>query len=303
MARRRALVPEITYPEDLPVVERRDDIAAAIRDHQVVVVAGETGSGKTTQIPKICLELGRGIEGTIGHTQPRRIAARSVAERIAEELDAELGAARRLPGPLHRPLQQRHAGQGDDRRHPAGRDAARPRPAPLRHDHHRRGARAQPQHRLPARLPQAAAAAPARPQADHHLGDDRPRAVRRALRRRHGAPAPIIEVSGRTYPVEVRYRPLGEAATPSDDRDQVTGIVRGRRGAVDRALRRQRHPRLPLRRARDPRRRRRPRAACSCPPPRCCRCTAGCPPPSSTASSAGTPGGGSCWPPTSPRPR
>ena len=93
MARRRALVPVITYPEDLPVVERREDIAAAIRDHQVVIVAGETGSGKTTQIPKICLELGRGVEGTIGHTQPRRIAARSVAERIAEELDTELGGA------------------------------------------------------------------------------------------------------------------------------------------------------------------------------------------------------------------
>src|SRR5690348_8911399 len=91
LAARRELVPEITYPEDLPVVDRREDIAAAIRDHQVVVVAGETGSGKTTQLPKICLELGRGVEGTIGHTQPRRIAARAVAERVAEELKVELG--------------------------------------------------------------------------------------------------------------------------------------------------------------------------------------------------------------------
>src|SRR5215213_7171990 len=80
----------ITYP-DLPVSERRDDIAAAIRDSQVVIVAGETGSGKTTQLPKICLELGRGRDKLIGHTQPRRIAARSVAERIAEELGTELG--------------------------------------------------------------------------------------------------------------------------------------------------------------------------------------------------------------------
>ena len=86
-------MPKITYPEDLPVVARKDDIAAAIQGHQVVIVAGETGSGKTTQIPKICLELGRGIEGMIGHTQPRRIAARSVAERIAEELSTELGTA------------------------------------------------------------------------------------------------------------------------------------------------------------------------------------------------------------------
>src|SRR5262245_426698 len=74
---------QITYPPQLPVTQRREDIAAAIRDHQVVIVAGETGSGKTTQLPKICLELGRGTAGLIGHTQPRRIAARSVAERIA----------------------------------------------------------------------------------------------------------------------------------------------------------------------------------------------------------------------------
>ncbi|MCK9794332.1 ATP-dependent RNA helicase HrpA [Isoptericola sp. 4D.3] len=84
-------VPPIVYPEQLPVSARREDIAAAIRDHQVVVVAGETGSGKTTQLPKILLELGRGRKGQIGHTQPRRIAARSVAERVAEELGTELG--------------------------------------------------------------------------------------------------------------------------------------------------------------------------------------------------------------------
>ena len=87
-----APVVKITYPAELPVSARRDDIAAAIRDHQVVIVAGETGSGKTTQLPKICLELGRGADGRlIGHTQPRRIAARSVAERIADELGTELG--------------------------------------------------------------------------------------------------------------------------------------------------------------------------------------------------------------------
>ncbi|GIH08659.1 ATP-dependent helicase [Rhizocola hellebori] len=86
-------VPRIQYPDDLPVAQKKDEIAAAIRDHQVVIVAGETGSGKTTQIPKICLELGRGIKGLIGHTQPRRIAARTVAERIAQELETPLGGA------------------------------------------------------------------------------------------------------------------------------------------------------------------------------------------------------------------
>src|SRR5438552_8780525 len=90
-ASRAAAVPRITYPPELPVSQRKDDIAAAIRDHQVVIVAGETGSGKTTQLPKICLELGRGVAGQIGHTQPRRIAARTVAERIAEELGTSLG--------------------------------------------------------------------------------------------------------------------------------------------------------------------------------------------------------------------
>ena len=85
-------IPEvITYPEELPVSERREDIMNAIRDNQVVIIAGETGSGKTTQIPKMCLDLGLGAKGLIGHTQPRRLAARSVAERIAEELGQKIG--------------------------------------------------------------------------------------------------------------------------------------------------------------------------------------------------------------------
>ncbi len=81
----------VTYPPDLPIAERRDELLAAIRDNQVVVVAGETGSGKSTQLPKMCLELGLGEAGWIGHTQPRRIAARSIAERVSEELNDELG--------------------------------------------------------------------------------------------------------------------------------------------------------------------------------------------------------------------
>ena len=76
----------LTYPDALPITARRDELLATIRDHQVVVVAGETGSGKSTQLPKLCLELGRGVDGLIGHTQPRRVAARTIAERVAEEL-------------------------------------------------------------------------------------------------------------------------------------------------------------------------------------------------------------------------
>ncbi len=90
---RKTSVPRFEYPEELPVSERRDEIRAAIEQHQVVIVCGETGSGKTTQLPKICLEAGRGVRGYIGHTQPRRIAARTVAGRIAEELGQPLGQA------------------------------------------------------------------------------------------------------------------------------------------------------------------------------------------------------------------
>jgi ATP-dependent helicase HrpA len=93
IADRRHAVPVISYPPELPVSQRRAELAEAIRDHQVVIIAGETGSGKTTQLPKICLEIGRGVRGQIGHTQPRRIAARTVAARIAAELKTELGTA------------------------------------------------------------------------------------------------------------------------------------------------------------------------------------------------------------------
>lgn len=93
LAARERAVPTISYPEDLPVTQRRDDLLEALRGHQVVVVAGDTGSGKSTQLPKLCLEIGRGRRGFIGHTQPRRIAARTIAERIASELHVEVGGA------------------------------------------------------------------------------------------------------------------------------------------------------------------------------------------------------------------
>ncbi len=222
LARRRAAVPEITYPDDLPVVDRRDDIAAAIRDHQVVVVAGETGSGKTTQIPKICLELGRGIEGTIGHTQPRRIAARAVAERIAEELDVELGGAIgyqvrftdhssadtlvkvMTDGILLAELQR-------------DRDLRRYDTIIIDEAHERSlnidfvlGYLAQLLPRRPD-LKVVITSATIDPQrfADHFA--------------RPGHPVPVVEVSGRTYPVEVRYRPLERE--DDEDADPVTGIV------------------------------------------------------------------------------
>ncbi len=92
-ARRASAVPPLRFPPELPVSDRVDDLAAAIAEHQVVIVAGETGSGKSTQLPKICLRLGRGVHGMIGHTQPRRIAARALAERIAEETGTEVGGA------------------------------------------------------------------------------------------------------------------------------------------------------------------------------------------------------------------
>ncbi len=93
VAVRERAVPAITYPEELPVTQRHDDLVAALRDNQVVVVAGDTGSGKSTQLPKMCLEIGRGRRGFIGHTQPRRLAARTIAERIASELNVEVGGA------------------------------------------------------------------------------------------------------------------------------------------------------------------------------------------------------------------
>ncbi|HCD05072.1 MAG TPA: ATP-dependent RNA helicase HrpA, partial [Methylophaga sp.] len=84
-------IPKPSLNADLPVIERREDIANAIQQNQVIILCGETGSGKTTQLPQICLDLGRGVGGLIGHTQPRRIAARTVATRIAEELKSEIG--------------------------------------------------------------------------------------------------------------------------------------------------------------------------------------------------------------------
>lgn len=212
VAARRAAVPTITYP-DLPVSARRQEIADAIRGNQVVVIAGETGSGKTTQLPKLCLEAGRGIRGIIGHTQPRRLAARTVAQRIADELASPLGEAvgysvrftdrvsdRTLiklmtDGILLAEIQR-------DRRL-------------LRYDTlildeaHERSLN------IDFLLGYLRELLPRRPDLKVIVTSATIEPQRFAA---HFANAPIIEVSGRTYPVEVRYRPL-EVAVPSASAD------------------------------------------------------------------------------------
>jgi ATP-dependent helicase HrpA len=214
---RRAAVPPIRYPE-LPISERRDDIAAAIRDHQVVVVTGETGSGKTTQLPKICLELGRGLRGMIGHTQPRRLAARTVAERIAEELGADLGGS----------------GNGIVGWKVRFTDQASPRTmvklmtdgillAELQNDRqlrqydtiivdeaHERSLN------IDFILGYLKRLLPQRPDLKVIITSATIDPERFA---EHFDGAPIVEVSGRSYPVEHRYRPYDE-----DDRDQIQAI-------------------------------------------------------------------------------
>ena len=221
VATRQAAVPTITYP-DLPVSDRRDEIARAISEHQVVVVAGETGSGKTTQLPKICLELGRGIRGTIGHTQPRRLAARTVAQRIADELGTPLGQAVGYA--------VRFTDQASDRTlvklmtdgillAEIQRDRRLLRYDTLILDEaHERSLNIDfllgyLRELLPRRpdLKVIVTSATIEPErfATHFGGAE------------HGSSGgcPIVEVSGRTYPVDIRYRPLEVVAASNDDDD------------------------------------------------------------------------------------
>jgi ATP-dependent helicase HrpA len=220
----------IQFPAELPVSARREDIAEAIRDHQVVIVAGETGSGKTTQLPKICLALGRGTGGMIGHTQPRRIAARSVAERIAEELGTELGdvvgyqvrftdktsTASRVKvmtdGILLAELQ---------------RDRELKRYDTLIIDEaHERSLN------IDFILGYLKQLLPRRPDLKVIITSATidPDKFARHFAAADGTPAPIIEVSGRTYPVEIRYRPLVQVPDSDDEgevlvRDQTEAIL------------------------------------------------------------------------------
>ncbi|MGW7286137.1 ATP-dependent RNA helicase HrpA [Streptomyces sp. NPDC054847] len=220
-ALRAGRVPAVSYPEQLPVSQKKDAILEAIRDHQVVIVAGETGSGKTTQIPKICLELGRGVRGMIGHTQPRRIAARTVAERVAEELDTPLGEAvgwkvrftdqvnqdatfvkLMTDGILLAEIQTDRELRAYD--------------TIIIDEAHERSLN------IDFLLGYLAQLLPRRPDLKVVITSATIDPERFS---RHFDDAPIVEVSGRTYPVEVRYRPLLEEDGEESDRDQITAIT------------------------------------------------------------------------------
>ncbi|MEU1089125.1 ATP-dependent RNA helicase HrpA [Streptomyces sp. NPDC005892] len=220
LAARASRLPTVSYPEQLPVSQKKDVILEAIRDHQVVIVAGETGSGKTTQIPKICMELGRGVRGMIGHTQPRRIAARTVAERVAEELDTPLGEAvgwkvrftdqvnpestfvkLMTDGILLAEIQTDRELLAYD--------------TIIIDEAHERSLN------IDFLLGYLARLLPKRPDLKVVVTSATIDPERFA---RHFGDAPIVEVSGRTYPVEVRYRPLLEEGGEDADRDQITAI-------------------------------------------------------------------------------
>lgn len=215
---RAASCPKITYPENLPVSQKKQDILNAIRDHQVVIVAGETGSGKTTQLPKICLELGRGVKGVIGHTQPRRLAARTVANRIADELDTPLGGSvgykvrfndqvgentlvkLMTDGILLAEIQQDRLLMQYD--------------TLIIDEAHERSLN------IDFILGYLRELLPKRPDLKVIITSATIDPQRFS---RHFNNAPIIEVSGRTYPVEVRYRPVVDDADDTD-RDQLQAI-------------------------------------------------------------------------------
>ncbi len=215
IAQRRTTVPRIQYPANLPVSQQKEEILTAIREHQVVIVAGETGSGKTTQLPKLCLELGRGIHGLIGHTQPRRLAARTVAERIAEELETSLGdtvgyqvrfteqvsqntlVKLMTDGILLAELQSdRSLSQYDTL---------------IIDEAHERSLN------IDFILGHLKQLLPRRPDLKVIITSATIDPERFS---QHFDQAPIIEVSGRTYPVELRYRPINDPDAPESDSDR-----------------------------------------------------------------------------------
>lgn len=217
---RRRQIPIPTFDQPLPVIERREEIKAAIYDHQVVIVAGETGSGKTTQLPKICLELGRGIAGLIGHTQPRRIAARNVASRIAEELNSEVGQIVGYKVRFHDRVSPKSyvklmtdgillaETQGD--RFLEQYDTL------IIDEAHERSLN------VDFLLGYLKRLLPKRPDLKVIITSATIDTERFS---RHFNNAPIIEVSGRTYPVEIRYRPVHNVEVEQQDRNLPQAIV------------------------------------------------------------------------------
>jgi ATP-dependent helicase HrpA len=219
----RAPLPAITFPEELPVSARREDIARAIEAHQVVIVSGETGSGKTTQLPKICLTLGRGERGVIGHTQPRRIAASSIARRIAEELKTPVGE---IVGYKVRFTDQTRPG-ASIKLMTDGILLAESQADPLLRQYdtliideaHERSLN------IDFLLGYLRQLLPRRPDLKLIITSATIDAERFA--RHFGsaeAPAPVIEVSGRLYPVEIRYRAV-EDVDDADDRTLMDALV------------------------------------------------------------------------------
>lgn len=241
LSQRATSVPTITYPAQLPVSARQEEIAAAILANQVVIVAGETGSGKTTQIPKICLDLGRGVNAMIGHTQPRRIAARSVAERIAQELGTKVskesivGYQVRFTDEVSEHTLIKLMTDGILLAEIQNDPLLRRYDTLIIDEAHERSLN------IDFILGYLARLLPQRPDLKVIITSATIDSERFAAHFGvEGRPAPIIEVSGRTYPVEIRYRPLdgvepepassqtnsaAASASADEPRDQVTGIL------------------------------------------------------------------------------
>lgn len=216
---RKQQMPKIEYPALLPVSQKRDDIAQAIAHHQVVIVAGETGSGKTTQLPKICAQLGRGKYGLIGHTQPRRLAARSVANRIAEEMETELGGfvgyKVRFTDQISDQTQIKLMTDGILLAEIQNDRFLNQYDTIIIDEAHERSLN------IDFILGYLKQLLPRRPDLKVIITSATIDPERFS---KHFSNAPIIEVSGRTYPVEVRYRPLAGDDDSESDRDQLEGI-------------------------------------------------------------------------------
>ncbi|MDK8497262.1 ATP-dependent RNA helicase HrpA [Corynebacterium accolens] len=221
-----AAVPPLTYPDSLPVSARKDDIAAAIEENQVVIIAGETGSGKTTQIPKICLDIGRGRRGLIGHTQPRRIAARTVAERIASELDQDIGEsvgyAIRFDDQVSDTTAVKLMTDGILLAEMQRDRFLNKYDTIIIDEAHERSLN------IDFLLGYLKRLLPKRPDLKVIITSATidPESFAEHFAQPDGTPAPIIEVSGRTYPVEIRYRPLEfEAGGKLVDQDPLDGLT------------------------------------------------------------------------------